>query len=258
MELSKKTAIISGGASGLGRASALHLAKLGVNIAVFDLDEDAGSALTEQLGSRCARFYKVDVSQEHAVANAIEETVAQFGNLHLCLNCAGIAPAKRVLDRDHRAMPLDDFSRVIGINLIGSFNLARLTAERMAKNTPIGPDRERGIIINTASIAAFDGQMGQTAYAASKSGIVGMTLPMARDLAITGIRVNSIAPGIMGTPMMEGMPDIVKNNLIAQTQFPKRMGLPEEYARLVAHICENTYLNGETIRLDAAVRMPPK
>tara|TARA_B100000768_G_scaffold174770_1_gene185440 strand:+ start:1252 stop:2028 length:777 start_codon:yes stop_codon:yes gene_type:complete len=258
MELFKKTAIISGGASGLGRASALHLAKLGVNIALFDLNEDAGNAFADQLGRSSAQFYKVDVCQEDAVGQAIEAAFSQFGNLHLCLNCAGIAPAKRVLDRDHRATPLDHFSRAISINLIGSFNLARLAAECMAKNTPVGEDNERGIIINTASIAAFDGQVGQAAYAASKSGIVGMTLPMARDLAAFGIRVNCIAPGLMGTPMMEGMPETVKKNLIAQTQFPKRMGLPEEYARLVAHICENTYLNGETIRLDAAVRMPPK
>tara|TARA_B100000780_G_scaffold43545_1_gene27007 strand:+ start:1427 stop:2203 length:777 start_codon:yes stop_codon:yes gene_type:complete len=258
MDLFKKTAIISGASSGLGRASAEYLAKLGVNLALFDLDEDAGNDLANQLGTTRAQFYKVDVRMEDAVGDAIEKVVKNFDSIHLCLNCAGIAPAKRILNRDNQAMPLKDFSTAISINLIGTFNLARLAAESMAKNLPIGQDNERGIIINTASIAAYDGQMGQSAYAASKSGIVGMTLPMARDLANMGIRVNSIAPGIMATPMMVKMPKTAQHSLIAQTQFPKRLGLPEEYARLVAHICENTYLNGETIRLDAAVRMAAK
>ena len=203
-------------------------------------------------------FIEVDVTNDNSVEAAFEQVISKFGRVDICVNCAGIAPAKKVLDREGNAQLLNDFSKTISINLIVTFNVARIAAQTMAKNEATGEANERGIIINTASVAAYDGQMGQCAYAASKSGIVGMTLPMARDLARSGIRVNTIAPGIMGTPMLLAMPDSVQESLIDKIQFPKRMGLPSEFGRLALHMIENSYLNGETIRLDAAIRMPPK
>jgi NAD(P)-dependent dehydrogenase (short-subunit alcohol dehydrogenase family) len=176
----------------------------------------------------------------------------------LCVNCAGIAPAKRTLDREGEAMPLANFKSVIDINLIGTFNVARVAASAMAKNEPLGEAGERGLIVNTASVAGYEGQIGQAAYAASKGGIIALCLPMARDLAPLGIRVNTIAPGVMGTPMLLAMPEKVQEALVHNVQFPKRLGLPNEFGKLVLHMANNPYLNGETVRLDGALRMPPK
>lgn len=258
MEIKDKVAIVTGGASGLGNATVEALAQAGVKVAIFDLNRDAGEQLVSQLGEERALFAEVNVTDSDSVQQAIDSTVAKFGAVHLCVNCAGIAPAKKILDRENQAMPLEDFSKVIQVNLIGSFNLARLVAQQFAKNEPMGEAGERGLIINTASVAAYEGQVGQCGYAASKAGIVGLGLPMARDLAPLGIRVNTIAPGIMGTPMLLAMPEKVQEGLIAGVQFPKRLGLPDEYARLVIHMAENAYLNGETIRLDGALRMQPR
>lgn len=258
MDMQGKTAIVTGAASGLGQAVAERLVARGANVALFDLNESAGQQVAEALGKSQARFFKVDVTNAESVTEAMNGVIERFSALHICINCAGVAPAKKILNRDKQAMPLADFSQVIQINLIGSFNLARLAAEQMANNEPIGEAGERGIIINTASVAAYDGQVGQCAYAASKSGIVGLTLPMARDLAPLGIRVNAIAPGIMGTPMLLAMPENVQESLVANIQFPKRLGLPDEFAQLVCHITENAYLNGETIRLDGGIRMPSR
>jgi len=254
----KRIAIITGGASGLGYACAQQLISAGLQVVLLDIDERAGQNAVENLGSDSASFLSVDVTDEQSVSQALGHVIEHQGALHVCVNCAGIAPAKKILDRDNQPMPLHDFANTININLIGTFNVARLAAQAMANNTPIGEAQERGVIINTASVAAYEGQIGQSAYAASKAGIVGLTLPMARDLAKSGIRVNAIAPGIMGTPMLLAMPEAVQQSLVNHVQFPKRLGLPEEFGRLVMHIIENSYLNGETIRLDGAIRMPPK
>ncbi|MDP2562925.1 SDR family NAD(P)-dependent oxidoreductase [Psychrobium sp. 1_MG-2023] len=253
-----KIAVVTGGASGLGRASLDELIKVGIKVAIFDLNQAAGDTVVSELGADKALFVKVDVTDEDSVEQAFEQVIKKFGKVDICINCAGVAPAKKVLDREGKAQPLAAFASAININLIGTFNVARIAAEKMLLNEPAGEAGERGIIINTASVAAYDGQIGQAAYAASKSGVVGMTLPMARDLARDGIRVNTIAPGIMGTPMLLNMPDNVQESLVDKIQFPKRMGLPSEYGRLAIHMVENCYLNGETIRLDAAIRMPPK
>lgn len=258
MELNNKVAVVTGGASGLGRATALGLVANGVNVAIFDLNEDAGNELVAELGAEHASFHVVDVTSEESVSNAIAEVVARFNTVHILVNCAGIAPAAKVLNREGNAMSLSKFSTAININLIGSFNVASKVAEQMATNEPMGEALERGVIINTASVAGYEGQMGQSAYAASKGGIIALSLPMARDLAKVGIRVNAVAPGIMGTPMLLGMPDNVQESLVANIQFPKRMGQPEEFASLVSHIASNAYINGEAIRLDGAIRMQPK
>ena len=210
-----------------------------------------------EFGADKVLFSCTDVTSDSSVEAAFESVIAKFGRVDICINCAGIAPAKKVLDRNKKAQALSAFSIAININLIGSFNVARIAAEKMALNEP-NDDNERGVIINTASVAAYDGQMGQTAYAASKGGIVALMLPMARDLASSGIRVNTIAPGIMGTPMLLAMPEQVQESLVSNIQFPKRMGAPNEFARLSLHIIENGYINGETIRLDGAIRMPSK
>jgi NAD(P)-dependent dehydrogenase (short-subunit alcohol dehydrogenase family) len=258
MELQNKIAIVTGGASGLGRATCEQLVNKGVKVAIFDLNEDAAKQAVAELGETNATYRIVDVTSDIEAAEAVNSVVEQFGALHVLVNCAGIAPAAKVLDREGNAMPLSKFATAININLIGSFNLARLAAEQMAKNEPMGEALERGVIVNTASVAGYEGQMGQSAYAASKGGIIALSLPMARDLAKTGIRVNAIAPGIMGTPMLLGMPENVQESLVANIQFPKRMGLPSEFGDLVAHIAENAYINGEAIRLDGAIRMQPR
>ncbi|QPG04392.1 SDR family oxidoreductase [Salinimonas marina] len=258
MDVTSITAIVTGGCSGLGLATATALRQAGANVALFDINEAAGAECVSELGSDNTLFCKVDVRDEAQVKQAIEQVTQRFGNLRLCINCAGIAPASRILNRESQPTPLDGFQNAIDINLVGSFNVARLAAQAMAVQAPLEPTGERGLIINTASIAGYEGQIGQCAYAASKGGIISMTLPMARDLSALGIRVNTIAPGVMGTPMLLAMPDHVQDALSANVPFPKRLGLPEEFAALAVHMATNSYMNGETVRLDGALRMAAK
>ena len=255
MNVKDKVIIITGGASGLGLASSKQLVAQGAKVAAFDLNQQAGDALVAELGAQ-AMFVRVDVTDSASVEAAITEVVERFGAIHVCLNCAGIAPGGKTVGRNG-ALPLEKFAQVININLIGSFNVLRLAAAQMANNEP-DANGERGVIINTASVAAFDGQLGQAAYSASKAGVVGMTLPIARDLASLGIRIMCIAPGIFDTPMMQGMTDEVRDPLLKMVQHPKRFGALGEYAALVQHIIENSYLNGEVIRLDGGIRMEPR
>jgi NAD(P)-dependent dehydrogenase (short-subunit alcohol dehydrogenase family) len=247
MQLSETCAIITGGASGLGAASARHFCESGAAVAILDRDQNRGQALANEIG---ARFVSVDVTDPQSAAQAIAEAKAALGKINVLLNCAGIATGERVVGRDgpHR---LESFARTIEINLIGSFNMLRLAAAEMAQNS----DTEKGVIINTASIAAFDGQKGQAAYAASKAGIAGMTLPLARDLASQGVRVCAIAPGIFATPMLAGLPDELQAGLAAEVTFPRRLGDPAEFAALAGFIVTCGYLNGEVIRIDGALRM---
>ncbi|MGQ8363954.1 3-hydroxyacyl-CoA dehydrogenase [Glaciecola sp. 1036] len=251
------SALVTGGSSGLGRATVEVLIQYNYKVIVFDLNLDAKNELEQSFGANNILFYQVDVTNEAQVQSALTNLPDAFANLRLCVNCAGIAPAKRTLNKENQAYALADFSKVININLVGSFCVAKEAAALMASNQP-DHDGQRGCIINTASVAAFEGQIGQTAYAASKGGIAGLTLPMARDLAPLGIRVNTVAPGIMGTPMLLAMPENVQQGLTANVQNPKRLGYPSEFGRLVLHIAQNNYLNGETIRLDGGLRMPPK
>ncbi len=252
MQIEHQHFVVSGAASGLGAATARMLVEAGARVMLIDVDAQALSREAEAMGDR-VRFAVADVSEEDAVRAAIATAMEAFGSLQGLVNCAGIVGAEKVLGK-HGPHRLESFSRVIGINLIGSFNLLRLVAEAMAQGEP-GEDGERGVIINTASIAASDGQIGQAAYAASKGGVASMTLPAARELARHGIRVMTIAPGIFETPMMAGMPDDVRASLAAGVPFPQRLGRPDEYAALVRHIIENRMLNGEVIRLDGALRM---
>lgn len=256
MNLNDKVAVVTGGASGLGLASVEQFLAKGARVAVFDMNEEAGQLLAQKHAGKVL-FFKVNVADEESVQNAIADTVKQFGGIHVLVNCAGVGAAGKTLDRDSKALPLAAFSKTIQVNLIGSFNVARLAAEEMAKNQP-DADGQRGVIIHTASVAAFDGQTGQAAYSASKGGVVGMTLPMARDLSRYGIRVNTIAPGIFDTPMMQGVSEEYRQPLIAMVQNPKRFGNPAEYGSLCVSICENAYLNAETIRLDGGIRMQAK
>ncbi|HEY5789594.1 MAG TPA: SDR family NAD(P)-dependent oxidoreductase [Gammaproteobacteria bacterium] len=255
MKIDGSVAIVTGGASGLGLATGRRLAGLGAKVALWDHDQAQAEQAAAELGHGAVGV-AVDVSDAAAAEAALAATLAAFGAVHFCVNCAGVATGGRAVGRDG-PLPLARIARTIEINLIGTFNVLRLAAGEMAKNAPDG-DGARGVIVNTASVAAFDGQVGQAAYSASKAGVAGMTLPLARDLASLGIRVNTIAPGVFGTPMMAGMTPEVRDPLVANVQFPKRMGEPDEYAALVQHIIENGYLNGETIRLDAAIRMPPR
>ncbi len=254
--LPHKVALVTGGASGLGLATVRLLAEKGARVAIFDLNREQADLVAQELGAN-VRAYTVNVSDEVSVKTAIDQVVQDFGGLHIAVNCAGIGSASRTVGKNG-AHSLELFTKVITINLIGTFNVTRLAAEAMQHNTPDDNDNERGVIINTASVAAFDGQIGQVAYSASKGGVVGMTLPLARDLAVMGVRVNTIAPGIFNTPLMNASPDSVKLPLIEMTQFPKRLGYPEEYAKLAVHIVENSFMNGETIRLDGAIRMQPR
>ena len=255
MEISNKVALITGGASGLGLATAETLLDAGAKIMLLDLNEDNAKSAVEKLGSN-ASYVIANVTDESSVQSAVDKTVEVFGGLHVVVNCAGIGSASKTVGKNG-AHPLDYFKTVVDINLNGTFNVLRLAAVAMADNEP-NEDGECGVIINTASVAAFDGQVGQAAYSASKGGVVGMTLPIARDLARMGIRINTIAPGIFDTPLMGMAPDAVRNPLIEMTQFPKRLGIPSEYAALAKHMVENPFLNGETIRLDGAIRMQPK
>jgi NAD(P)-dependent dehydrogenase (short-subunit alcohol dehydrogenase family) len=252
MDFKDSVILITGGASGLGAATARLAAQQGAKVTIADMNEAAGEALAKELNGE---FVKCDVSTEHDAQNAIE-TATKLGALKGLVNCAGIAPASKTVGRDG-PHPLDLFAKVIAVNLIGTFNMTRLAAHAMSKNEP-NDAGERGVIVNTASVAAFDGQIGQAAYAASKSGVAGMTLPIARDLSRNGIRVMTIAPGIFETPMLLGMPQDVQDALGAMVPFPSRLGKPHEYAMLVKHIFDNTMLNGEVIRLDGAIRMQPK
>lgn len=255
MEIQQKTILVSGGGSGLGQATAERLANEGANVVIVDVNQDKGIAVAQALGAQ-ALFVAADVIDEASVQNAITQAQAHFGTLHGAVNCAGIAIGERISGKrgPHR---LDTFAKVIHVNLIGSFNVLRLAAAAMSQNEP-GPDGERGVIVNTASVAAFDGQIGQAAYAASKGGIVGLTLPAARDLAAYGIRVVTIAPGLFDTPLMAGLPEAARASLGEQVPFPSRLGQPSEYAALVSHIFANRMLNGEVIRLDGALRMAPR
>ena len=254
MQLSSTRALIPGGVSGLGFAVAQHLVAHGAKVALFDVNEEKGAAAVAQLGAGNARFFKTDVSDEAGVvANVARDFL---GGLNAAINCAGILGAGRVLGKE-APMPLSQFSTTVMVNLVGSFNVAKAAANLMQHNDA-GVDGERGVIVNTASVAAYEGQIGQAAYSASKGGVVAMTLPMARELSRFGIRVMTIAPGIFWTPMVDGMPENVQQSLAASIPFPSRLGKPEEFADLVAYILGNTYLNGETIRLDGATRLAPK
>lgn len=255
MDINGKVALVTGGASGLGAATARMIVEAGGRVMIADLNDKAGRALATEFGD-AVRFQRTDVSDAGEAEHAVKTAAATFGALHICVNCAGIADAQRVVGKEGPA-DLARYSGVIRVNLIGTFNMARLAAWTMSRNTP-NDEGERGVIINTASVAAFDGQIGQAAYAASKGGIAAMTLPLARDLSGLGIRVMAIAPGIFDTPMLAAMPEEVRNALGAMVPFPKRLGRPAEYAQLARQIIENPMLNGEVIRLDGAIRMAPK
>ncbi len=254
MELNNKTAFITGGASGLGLATAKNFVAAGANVFLYDLNAEALEQAAAELGDHAA-WHAGDVADAEAVGGAIARAKEAFGTIHINVNSAGIGGAARTVGRDG-PMPLEKFEHIVRVNLIGTFNVLRLCAEVMQLNDPQTDDAERGVIVNVASIAAFDGQTGQAGYAASKGGIVAMTLPIARDLAKRGIRIMTVAPGVFETPLLAGAPDEVKEPLIAITQFPKRLGNPDEFAVEVAHIVNCGYLNGETIRLDAGIRMP--
>lgn len=255
MKLNEIRAVVTGGASGLGNAVAARLVAAGAQVTLIDVNQAAGEAAAKTLGA-AARFHAVDVTNEAAVTAALAQAHNAMGGLNLAVNCAGIGVPRRIINKEG-AIPGDVFRRTIEVNLIGTLLVAKTAAALMYNNTP-NSEGERGVITMTASVAAFDGQIGQIAYSASKGAIVAMTLPMARDLASAGIRVMTIAPGIFKTPMMAGLPQEAQDSLGRQVPFPPRLGRPEEYAALVAHICENTMLNGECIRLDGAIRMAPK
>jgi len=254
MELAKKTFLITGGASGLGAACVREFTAAGANVVICDVNEH-GAEVAKEAGSN-ARFNRTDVTTEKDVRAEIDLALKEFGALHGAINCAGIATAERVVGREG-PQPLEHFTKVVTINLIGTFNVIRLAAAEMMKRA-VEPGEDRGVFICTASVAAFDGQIGQAAYSASKGGVAGITLPIAREFAQHQIRVMSIAPGIFDTPMLAGLPEAARESLGKQTPFPPRLGSPNEYARLAHHIVENQYLNGEVIRLDGAIRLAPK
>ncbi len=255
MELDGKTVLVTGGASGLGGATVDMVVGAGGRAVIADVNEAAGRAKAAQHGAR-VRYVRADVTNESEMQQAVDVAVRELGGLHGLVSAAGIAVAERVLPRDG-VQPLPHFVRTIQINLIGTFNAIRLAAAAMAANEP-GAGGERGVIVNTASVAAFDGQIGQAAYAASKGGIVSLTLPVAREFARMGVRVMTIAPGTFDTPLLAGLPDAARESLAQQVPFPSRLGRPDEYAALVRHIFENEMLNGEVIRIDGAIRMAPK
>ncbi|HJQ43372.1 MAG TPA: 3-hydroxyacyl-CoA dehydrogenase [Jatrophihabitantaceae bacterium] len=253
MQIEGSVAVITGGASGLGFATAQRLAKAGAQVVLLDLASAPGDQAVDEIGT-AATFSPGDVTNESDVAAALD-LASSRGPVRVVVNCAGVGTAGRVLGRNG-VLPLDAFARVVNVNLIGTFNVLRLGAERIAASEPV--DGERGVIVNTASVAAFDGQIGQAAYSASKGGVVGMTLPIARDLADKFIRVMTIAPGLFQTPMLAGLPQEAQDSLGAQVPHPSRLGKPDEYAALVEHIVSNPMLNGEVIRLDGAIRMAPR
>ncbi|MEQ2525313.1 3-hydroxyacyl-CoA dehydrogenase [Bacillaceae bacterium CLA-AA-H227] len=256
MDIQNSVAIVTGGASGLGEATVTRIVEKGGFATIVDLSEEKAAALVEKLGSDRVHFVKTNVTSEEEVKVAINQTIEKFGAVHVLVNCAGIGLAERVVGKE-KPHDQDRFAKVIQVNLIGTFNVIRLVAEKMIANTP-NAEGERGVIINTASAAAYEGQIGQAAYSASKGGIVGMTLPIARELAKYGIRNMTIAPGLIDTPLFAGLPDTARQALGAMVPFPSRLGYPSEYAMLATSIIENPMLNGETIRLDGAIRMQPK
>ena len=262
MQVKENSFLVTGGASGLGESVARAIVGQGGNVVIADLNESAGQALVAELGDS-ARFVRCDITNGDEVQSAVEMAESAFGGLQGSINCAGIVVVQKLLNRDNNPADLEAFSRGVNINLVGSFNVARLVAasiaKRIANDSSAGDHVEKnvdqGIIINTASIAAFDGQVGQASYSSSKAGVVGLTLPLARELARHGIRVMTIAPGVFATPMMDSIPDKAREQLEAGVPYPKRLGAPNEFAKLVTHIIDNAYLNGEVIRLDGAIRM---
>lgn len=254
MNIDGQSAIVTGGGSGLGAQTARELARRGARVAVLDVNGDGAAAVAAEIGGVAARC---DITDAASVEAALAAASERHGPARILMNVAGVGGAKRIVGKDGRAAPLEDFRRVVEINLVGTYNVTRLVAAQMAALPPLQDD-ERGVIVNTASVAAFDGQVGQEAYAASKGGIVSMTLPLARDLAQHGVRVVTIAPGLFLTPLMKELPDAVQASLAASVPFPKRLGKPEEFAHLAATIVENVALNGEVIRLDGALRMAPR
>jgi 3-hydroxyacyl-CoA dehydrogenase/3-hydroxy-2-methylbutyryl-CoA dehydrogenase len=256
MKITGRVAVITGGASGIGLSVARAFVERGGRVAIFDLNEKAGQSAIKELGS-AAIFEVVNVAEEASVAAAIGKTMAAFGAIHVCVNCAGIGSAHKTFGKDG-PFPLAAWNKTIAVNLTGTFNCARLAAEQIAKNVPDDPHGGRGVIINIASVAAFDGQIGQVAYSASKGGIVGLTLPMARDLSAIGIRVNTIAPGLIETPLLGALPAEVLDALGKSVLYPKRLGKPEEIAQMAISIVENDYINGECVRVDGGIRMQPR
>ncbi|MDP1565424.1 MAG: SDR family NAD(P)-dependent oxidoreductase [Polaromonas sp.] len=257
MNIQGHAAIVTGGASGLGEATARELARLGAKVALLDVNLALAQQVAADIGADRAVACACDITSSDSVAAALAQAAAAHGPARILMNIAGIGSAKRVVQKDGSPAPLEDFARVITINLIGSYNVSRLFAAACAKLAPLD-DGERGVMIFTASVAAFDGQVGQQAYSASKGGLVGMTLPMARDLAQHGIRVCTVAPGLFATPLMKQLPEPVQQSLAASIPFPSRLGKPEEFAQLACHIVTNSHLNGEVIRLDGALRMAPR
>ena len=262
MQVKENSFLVTGGASGLGESVARAIVEQGGNVVIADLNESAGQALVAELGDS-ARFVRCDITNGDEVQSAVEMAESVFGGLQGSINCAGIVVVQKLLDRDNNPADLESFSRGVNINLVGSFNVARLVAASIAKRIAnesnagdhVEKNADQGIIINTASIAAFDGQVGQASYSSSKAGVVGLTLPLARELARHGIRVMTIAPGVFSTPMMDSIPEKAREQLEAGVPYPKRLGTPNEFAKLVTHIIDNAYLNGEVIRLDGAIRM---
>ncbi len=254
MNIQGQAALVTGGGSGLGEATARELARLGAKVAVLDLNSENAQRVAKDIGGVAV---SCNVSDPDSMAKAIEIAAAAHGTARILMQIAGIGTAKRVVGKDGNAAPLEDFMKVVNVNLVGTYNAARLFAAAAAKLDPL-EDGERGVMVWTASVAAFDGQVGQQAYSASKAGVAGMTLPMARDLAQHGIRVCTIAPGLFATPLMKTLPEPVQASLAASIPFPSRLGKPEEFAQLASHIVSNTHLNGEVIRLDGALRMPPR
>ena len=256
MEIEGKVAVVTGGASGIGEAVARAIVAKGGRVAIFDLNESSGTALANELGAT-AMYAKTDVADEASVIDSIEKTVKIFGAIHICVNCAGIGSANRTWGKGG-AFPLADWNKTIAVNLTGSFNVLRLCAGVMARNDPVNEDGGRGVVINTASVAAYEGQIGQAAYSASKGGIVGMTLPVARDLSSIGVRVNTIVPGLIDTPLFATLPQEYIQALGNSVLYPKRLGRPSEIAHLAVCIIENDYINGECIRMDGGIRMQPR
>jgi NAD(P)-dependent dehydrogenase (short-subunit alcohol dehydrogenase family) len=257
MDIKGKVAVITGGASGLGAATARTLVAKGAKVSIFDLQEDKGNALVAELGADNAVFQKVNVVSEESVQAGVAATMAKFGAIHICCNYAGIGNAIKTVGKEG-PFPLDKFKLIIDVNLIGTFNVLRLCANEMQKNEPYNEFGGRGCIINTASVAAYEGQIGQAAYSASKGGIVGMTLPIARDLSSVGVRCNTIVPGLIHTPLFQGAPQNVIDALSAQVLYPKRLGRPEEIAHVAIMLIENEYMNGECVRMDGGIRMQPR